>query len=346
MTPDPTAPSALTPPPATAPGAPGLLEPGVPLRAWARGLVKVYGSGRFTVTALDGVDVDFQEGRFTAIMGPSGSGKSTLMHCMAGLDTITAGQVVVGGHDLSHMNQRALTRLRRDEVGFIFQSFNLIPTLTARENILLPLDIAHRRVDREWFDEVVATVGLGDRLTHRPDELSGGQQQRVACARALVSRPAVVFADEPTGNLDSRAATDMLSLLRRSVDELGQTVVMVTHDQRCAVRGDRVLYLRDGVIRGELDLRSGCGQVGDDGDKVDEGGARCATVEVPGGAGRTPVGVHEGGGGRTPDGGREGPSDLGAGRARRSVASTFPTSDPDTLTRQGRLAAFLDELGW
>ena len=285
MTPDPTAPSALTPPPATAPGAPGLLEPGVPLRAWARGLVKVYGSGRFTVTALDGVDVDFQEGRFTAIMGPSGSGKSTLMHCMAGLDTITAGQVVVGGHDLSHMNQRALTRLRRDEVGFIFQSFNLIPTLTARENILLPLDIAHRRVDREWFDEVVATVGLGDRLTHRPDELSGGQQQRVACARALVSRPAVVFADEPTGNLDSRAATDMLSLLRRSVDELGQTVVMVTHDARAASFAHRVLFLADGRIVEDLrdpSLETILGQLAD---LAPEGGAPAHTTPPVDGGG-------------------------------------------------------------
>ncbi len=242
----------MTPPAPEGVRGPGLLPEGTHLRAWARGLTKVYGSGRWAVRALDGVDVDFEEARFTAIMGPSGSGKSTLMHCMAGLDTITSGQVVVGDHDLSHMGQRALTRLRREEVGFIFQSFNLIPTLTARENILLPLDIAHRRVDRDWFEEVVATVGLGDRLTHRPDELSGGQQQRVACARALVSKPAVVFADEPTGNLDSRAATDMLSLLRRSVDELGQTVVMVTHDARAASFAHRVLFLADGRIVEDL----------------------------------------------------------------------------------------------
>lgn len=307
------APATTIPPTPAGRRGPGILDEGAHLRAWARALTKVYGSGRWAVTALDDVDVDFEEGRFTAIMGPSGSGKSTLMHCLAGLDTITSGQVVVGGQDLSHMGQRALTKLRRDEVGFIFQSFNLIPTLTAKENILLPLDIAHRRVDRGWFDEVVATVGLGDRLTHRPDELSGGQQQRVACARALVSRPAVVFADEPTGNLDSHSATDMLSLLRRSVDELGQTVVMVTHDARAASFAHRVLFLADGRIVEDLrdpSLESILGQLADltpgggtadgagtpdGGVTPDEGGAAPATPGIPeGGPALVPPRRHRG----------------------------------------------------
>jgi putative ABC transport system ATP-binding protein len=220
--------------------------------ASARGLVKVYGKGETAVHALDGVDVDFGRGELTAIMGPSGSGKSTLMHCMAGLDTPTGGEVVVDGADVGRMNQRALTRLRRTRLGFVFQAFNLIPTLTARENILLPLDIARAPVDQAWFDLVVDAVGLGDRLDHRPSELSGGQQQRVACARALVSRPAVVFADEPTGNLDSRSSGEVLGFLRRSVDELGQSVVMVTHDPRAASYAHRVLFLADGRLVGEL----------------------------------------------------------------------------------------------
>ena len=220
--------------------------------ASARGLVKVYGSGETAVRALDGVDVDFASGELTAIMGPSGSGKSTLMHCMAGLDTLTAGTVVVAGEDVGSMNQRGLTKLRRNRLGFVFQAFNLIPTLTAQENITLPLDIARRPVDSAWFDQVVDSIGLRDRLKHRPSELSGGQQQRVACARALVSRPAVVFADEPTGNLDSRSSGEVLGFLRRSVDELGQAVVMVTHDPTAASYAHRVLFLNDGLLVGEL----------------------------------------------------------------------------------------------
>ena len=221
--------------------------------ASARDLVKVYGKGETAVRALDGVDVDFDRGEMTAIMGPSGSGKSTLMHCMAGLDTPTSGLVVVDGEDVGRMNQRALTRLRRTRLGFVFQAFNLIPTLSAEENITLPLDIARMPVDRAWFDTVVDAVGLRDRLSHRPSELSGGQQQRVACARALVSRPAVVFADEPTGNLDSRSSGEVLSFLRRSVDELEQAVVMVTHDPTAASYAHRVLFLADGRVVGELE---------------------------------------------------------------------------------------------
>lgn len=221
-------------------------------RASARDLVKVYGSGPTAVRALDGVDVDFARARLTAIMGPSGSGKSTLMHCLAGLDSPTSGSVVIDGQEISRMSQRRLTALRRTRVGFVFQAYNLVPTLTAAENITLPLDIARTRVDRDWFDEVTTAVGLTDRLHHRPSELSGGQQQRVACARALVSRPSIVFADEPTGNLDSRSAGEVLTFLRRSVDELDQTVVMVTHDPRAASYAHRVVFLADGRLAGEL----------------------------------------------------------------------------------------------
>ena len=220
--------------------------------ASARALVKTYGTGDTAVQALAGIDVDFVRGELTAIMGPSGSGKSTLMHCMAGLDTPTSGTVVVDGEDVGRMNQRQLTKLRRTRLGFIFQAFNLVPTLTAAENITLPLDIARRPVDRAQFDSVVDAVGLRDRLNHRPSELSGGQQQRVACARALVSQPAVVFADEPTGNLDSKSAREVLTFLRRSVDELGQTVVMVTHDPTAASYAHRVLFLADGRLVGEI----------------------------------------------------------------------------------------------
>ncbi|MEO6142489.1 MAG: ABC transporter ATP-binding protein [Dermatophilaceae bacterium] len=220
--------------------------------ASARGLVKTYGSGETAVHALAGIDVDFARGELTAIMGPSGSGKSTLMHCMAGLDTVTAGSVVIDGQDVGAMNQRQLTRLRRTRLGFIFQAFNLVPTLTAAENITLPLDIARRTVDRAHFDAIVTAVGLKTRLHHRPGELSGGQQQRVACARALVAKPAVIFADEPTGNLDSTSSTELLRFLRRSVDDLGQTVVMVTHDPRAATYAHRVLFLADGRLVGEL----------------------------------------------------------------------------------------------
>ena len=220
--------------------------------AAARDLVKVYGKGEAAVRALDGIDVDFARGELTAIMGPSGSGKSTLMHCLAGLDTPTSGSVVVDGEDVGRMNQRQLTRLRRTRLGFVFQAFNLIPTLTAEENITLPLDIARKPVDRAWFDTVIDAIGLRDRLDHRPSELSGGQQQRVACARALVSRPAVVFADEPTGNLDSRSGAEVLTLLKRSVDEFGQTVVMVTHDPVAAGYTDRVVFLADGQVVDEM----------------------------------------------------------------------------------------------
>jgi putative ABC transport system ATP-binding protein len=221
--------------------------------AQALDLVKVYGEGGTQVRALDGVDVTFARGQYTAIMGPSGSGKSTLMHCMAGLDTATSGRVLLGDVDLTSLSDDELTRLRRDQVGFVFQAFNLVPTLSAAENITLPLDIAGRPVDEQWMSTVVSTVGLGDRLDHRPSQLSGGQQQRVACARALVSRPTIVFADEPTGNLDSRSGAEVLGFLRRSVDEFGQTVVMVTHDAGAASYADRVLFLADGRIVDELD---------------------------------------------------------------------------------------------
>jgi putative ABC transport system ATP-binding protein len=220
--------------------------------ARAQDLVKTYGSGDTAVTALAGVTVEFATGEFTAIMGPSGSGKSTLMHVMAGLDSATSGETWVGETALSTLKDKGLTALRRDSIGFVFQQFNLLPTLTAGENITLPLDIAGRKPDPAWLAEVIGAVGLEDRLSHRPAELSGGQQQRVACARALASRPAVIFADEPTGNLDSRSGAEVLSFLRRSVRELGQTVVMVTHDPVAASYADRVIFLADGALVGEL----------------------------------------------------------------------------------------------
>jgi putative ABC transport system ATP-binding protein len=220
--------------------------------AHAVGLWKVYGEGDTRVVALSDVSVGFPRGRYTAIMGPSGSGKSTLMHCMAALDTATAGQVFVGDTELTTLTDGELTRLRRDKIGFVFQAYNLVPTLTAQENITLPLDIAGKDVDQEWFDTVISTVGLGDRLGHKPNELSGGQQQRVACARALASRPDIVFADEPTGNLDSRSGAEVLGFLRRSVSEFGQTIVMVTHDPNAASYADHVLFLTDGRIVDEM----------------------------------------------------------------------------------------------
>jgi putative ABC transport system ATP-binding protein len=220
--------------------------------ARAVGATKVYGSGETEIRALDGVSVDFETGRFTAIMGPSGSGKSTLMHCVAGLDTLTAGKVYVQGTDLTELKDKTLTKLRRDRIGFVFQAFNLIPTLTAIENITLPVDLAGGEPDQQWVDEVVRTVGLGDRLSHRPSELSGGQQQRVAVARALASRPAIIFADEPTGNLDSRAGAEILDFMRRAVSDLGQTIVMVTHDPVAASYADRILFLADGRIVDEM----------------------------------------------------------------------------------------------
>ena len=213
---------------------------------------KVYGTGDTEVRALDGVDVEFERGRFTAIMGPSGSGKSTLMHCSAGLDDLTSGTVHIGDVELGDLSERDLTLLRRDKVGFVFQAFNLIPTLTAEENLTLPLDLAGRKPDASWMVNIIETVGLQDRLRHRPDELSGGQQQRVAVARALVSRPEIVFADEPTGNLDSITGGEVLDFLRGAVDDLGQTLVVVTHDASAAAMADRVLFLADGQIVDEM----------------------------------------------------------------------------------------------
>jgi ABC-type lipoprotein export system ATPase subunit len=212
------------------------------------GATKIYGSGDAGVRALDDVTVELHPGRFTAIMGPSGSGKSTLMHCMAGLDTLTAGEARIAGEDLAAMGDEQLTALRRERVGFVFQAFNLLPTMSARDNLVLPFLLGRRPVDRGWFDEVIAIVGLGDRLTHRPAELSGGQQQRVAVARALVTRPAVVFADEPTGNLDSRSGHEILTFLRTAVDEFGQTVAMVTHDPVAAGHAHEVVFLADGRV--------------------------------------------------------------------------------------------------
>jgi putative ABC transport system ATP-binding protein len=220
--------------------------------ASVRNLTKTYGSGAALVRALDDVSLDLRAGEFTAVMGPSGSGKSTLMHCCAALDTADSGTVLIGDQDITRLKDKALTRLRRDEIGFVFQSYNLVPTLTAEENILLPLAIAGRKPDHEWFDGVISTVELGDRLHHKPNELSGGQQQRVAVARALVSRPRIVFADEPTGNLDSRSGAEVLELLRRSVDEYGQTIVMVTHDPVAAAYTDRVVFLADGRVVDEM----------------------------------------------------------------------------------------------
>ena len=226
----------------------------VTVRAAARAVdaVKVFGEGAAAVRALDGITVDFEAGRFTAIMGPSGSGKSTLLHCMAGLDRLTSGKVLIGDVDLSTLDEKRLTLLRRDKVGFVFQAYNLVPTLTADENITLPLDIAGHDPDKQWYDTVVDSVGLRDRLEHLPSELSGGQQQRVAAARALVSRPEIVFADEPTGNLDSRASAELLRFLQRAVQEFGQTIVMVTHDPNAASFADRVVFLADGKVEDEM----------------------------------------------------------------------------------------------
>ncbi|MEU5238115.1 ABC transporter ATP-binding protein [Streptomyces lydicus] len=220
--------------------------------ARATDLSKVYGQGETRVVALDSVSVEFGKARFTAIMGPSGSGKSTLMHCMAGLDSISGGSARIGDTELASLNDKQLTRLRRDKIGFIFQAFNLLPTLTALENITLPMDIAGRRPDREWLDRVIQTVGLSGRLKHRPSQLSGGQQQRVAVARALAAQPEIIFADEPTGNLDSRSGAEVLGFLRESVRAMDQTIVMVTHDPVAAAHADRVVFLADGRIVEEL----------------------------------------------------------------------------------------------
>jgi putative ABC transport system ATP-binding protein len=223
-----------------------------PVAARVRELTKVYGTGHAEVRALDGVSLDFYAGEYTAVMGPSGSGKSTLMHCCAALDVPTTGSVVIGETELAGLKDKQLTQLRRDHIGFVFQSFNLVPTLTAEENIKLPISIAGRKVDQDWYSLVIDAVGVGDRLSHRPNELSGGQQQRVAVARALASRPSIVFADEPTGNLDSRAGAEVLTLLQRSVREFGQTVVMVTHDPVAAGYTDLVIFLADGRVVDEM----------------------------------------------------------------------------------------------
>ncbi len=234
----------------------GLPSPSPLIAARTIAATKTYGSGSTEVTALRDVDVAFAAGRFTAIMGPSGSGKSTLMHCVAGLDTLTSGTVLIGDGadaiDLTTLSEKELTRLRRDRIGFVFQAFNLIPTLSAIENITLPLALAGRDPDQAWVDHVVAIVGLGDRLRHRPSELSGGQQQRVAVARALASRPEIVFADEPTGNLDSSTSSEILTFMRHAVDDLDQTIVMVTHDPNTASYAQRVLFLEDGEIVDEM----------------------------------------------------------------------------------------------
>jgi len=213
---------------------------------------KAYGRGDARVVALDDVSVSLPRGRFTAVMGPSGSGKSTLMHCMAGLDSVDSGEVHIGDIEVTRLDDKRLTRLRRDRIGFVFQAFNLVPTLTALENITLPIDIAGRKPDQQWLDLIIDTIGLRQRLGHRPSELSGGQQQRVACARAMASRPEIIFADEPTGNLDSRSGAEVLSFLRNSVREMGQTVVMVTHDPVAAAYADLVLFLADGRLVDEM----------------------------------------------------------------------------------------------
>jgi putative ABC transport system ATP-binding protein len=233
-----------------------VLTPAPPVTAAAAravDAVKVYGKGATEVRALDGVTIGFEAGRLTAIMGPSGSGKSTLLHCLAGLDGLTSGAVFIGDTDLTTLNDTQLTMLRRERVGFVFQAFNLVPTLTAEENITLPLALGGRRPDADWFRTLVTSLGIADRLRHRPSELSGGQQQRVASARAMVTRPELIFADEPTGNLDSKSATELLEMTRAAVEGFGQTVVMVTHDARAASYADRVVFLADGRIVYELE---------------------------------------------------------------------------------------------
>lgn len=237
----------------TAPHAMATARAPSPPAAEAVDLRKTYGTGQATLHALAGINVAFEQGRFTAVMGPSGSGKSTLMHCLSGLDRPTSGQCFVGGLDIGGLDEANLTRLRRDRIGFVFQSFNLIPTLTAAENITLPVDIAGRKTDRDWFGYLVDQLGIADRLGHRPSQLSGGQQQRVACARALIGKPDLIFADEPTGNLDSVATASVLKFLRTSVTELGQSIVMVTHDPNGAAYADQVLFLADGAVVGRLD---------------------------------------------------------------------------------------------
>ena len=241
----------------TPPAPPAPSQRSATVAARAEHASKVYGRGDAAVRALDDLSVAFTAGQFSAIMGPSGSGKSTLLHCLAGLDTLTGGRVFIGDTELGALNDAALTLLRRERVGFIFQSFNLVPTLNARDNITLPLAIAGRPADTQLFDSVVASIGLGDRLSHRPSELSGGQQQRVAAARALVSRPDIIFADEPTGNLDSRAGAELLAFLRTAVESFGQTIVMVTHDPLAAAHADRVVFIADGTTVDEMTSPTG-----------------------------------------------------------------------------------------
>jgi putative ABC transport system ATP-binding protein len=236
--------TATAPPPAPAPTGPAI--------ARAVNVSKIYGTGDAEVRALDGINVDFGQGVFTAIMGPSGSGKSTLLHCLAGLDRVTSGQIYLGDVEISAANEKQLTLIRRDRIGFVFQAYNLIPTLNAEENITLPMALAGKKPDQAWFDQIVNTVGLTDRLKHRPNELSGGQQQRVAVARALVSRPDLMFADEPTGNLDSKSGAEILTFMRDAVTNLHQTIVMVTHDPIAAGYSDRVVFLADGKIVDEM----------------------------------------------------------------------------------------------
>ena len=228
------------------------MPPTTTVAARAVEATKIYGEGSTEVRALDHVSIEFEASRFSAIMGPSGSGKSTLLHCVAGLDELTSGKVYLGDLDITAMSEKQLTEVRRDRIGFIFQAFNLVPTLTAIENITLPIALAGRRPDQQWVDNVISTIGLGDRLTHRPAELSGGQQQRVAVARALASRPAIVFADEPTGNLDSRSGGEVLGFMRSAVDDFAQTIVMVTHDPNAAAHADRVVFLADGRVVDEI----------------------------------------------------------------------------------------------
>ncbi len=237
-------------PAAAADAAPATQQNGVAVRV--RAAVRDFGDGPTRVRAVDDIDLDVATGEFVAVMGPSGSGKSTLLHCMAGLDRLTEGSVAIGGTGLDGLDDRRLTLLRREQVGFVFQAYNLVPTLDARANITLPIDLAGARIDQAWFDQVVAVLGLADRLHHRPAQLSGGQQQRVAAARALITRPTVVFADEPTGALDSNSSAELLAFLRRAVDDFGQTIVMVTHDPAAAAHADRILFLADGRIVDEL----------------------------------------------------------------------------------------------
>ncbi|GAC67214.1 ABC transporter ATP-binding protein [Gordonia soli] len=288
------------------------------IAASAQELTKVYGTGDTVVEALRGVTISFRAGEFTAIMGPSGSGKSTLMHCLAGLDVASGGRVQIGEVDLTGLDDKAMTTIRRDRIGFVFQAFNLVPTLTAAENITLPVDIAGREVDREWFDTVVDRLGIRDRLEHRPAELSGGQQQRVACARALVGKPSIIFGDEPTGNLDSRSSGEVLGILRAATDEFGQTVVIVTHDPRAASYADRVVFLADGQIVRELQRPSA--------DDVFEVMKNLDEIPAPNGPGA--AGAGSAASGPIDRSGASGPIDSRAGSGPDEPGETPPEANP------------------